>query len=736
MRNIRHSYLAFAAVPLLFLLSFALARPPAFEALANFVFDSYQRLQPRIWSPASPVRIIDIDDESLARIGQWPWPRTVLAELVDKAASKEAATIAFDIVFSEPDRLSPERLLSAIAADSQRAALQAALSGQITNDAAFAKAMAKLPVVLGSILTQMGNARAAPIVKAGFAHAGDDPQPWVPAFSNATEPLPIFAQAAAGIGALNWLPGRDQVIREVPLVVRQGTTLVPSLAAEALRTAQAASTISIRSSNASGQTAFGRSTGINAVKIGAFEIDTGPRAERRIHFSRTEPGRFIPAWKLLAGDVPAEEINGRILLVGTSAAGLLDQRATPIDRIVAGVEVHAQLIEHVAAGGSLARPDWAPAAEFFAAVALAIGVATLAYLASPIIGALVGFAAVTIMLALGWFAFSRGGVLLDPIYPSVTAGVTYLSCLVELFRHERRQKAHVKEAFGRFVSPAVVDRLATTPSRLVLGGESRELTLLFCDLRDFTGLSEGLSAEQLTAFMNDYLTPMTDVILAHDGTIDKYMGDAVMAFWNAPLDAPDHARQACLAALAMSDALVQFNRDREVADAELGRTPRIAHFGVGLNTGLCSVGNLGSIRRFDYSAIGDPVNVASRLDGLTKFYGAEILATEETRSGAADLAWLDVDEVRVKGRSSPTRIYLLAGGVEMARSTAFGDLLLQHNRARDDYRQKKFDSAAKAARALGAAHPLLQAYYARFAELCDEATATPDWSAVRNMADK
>ena len=702
------------------------------------MFDAYQRLQPRIWSPQSPVRIIDIDDESLARVGQWPWPRSVLAELVNKAATKQAASLAFDMVFSEPDRLSPEQVLKNIASDSQRAALQSALTGLISNDALFAQSMSQLPVVIGAIMTQSGSTPTRAPVKAGFVHAGDEPQPWVPEYANVAAPLAILADAAAGVGALNWLPGRDQVIREVPLLVRQGPTLVPSLAAEALRTAQAASTIAIRSSNASGETAFGRSTGINAVKIGAFEIDTGPHGERRIYFTHTEPRRFIPAWKLLAGDVPDDEIQGRILLVGASAAGLLDQRATPIDRLVAGVEVHAQLIEHVTEGGKLARPDWAPAVELLAALLLAAGVATLAYSASPIIGALVGFAAVVVMASCGWVAFSRAGVLIDPIYPSITAGLTYLSCVVELFRHERRQKAHVKEAFGRFVSPAVVERLATTPERLVLGGEARELTLLFCDLRDFTGLSEGLTAEQLTAFMNDYLTPMTDTILAHEGTIDKYMGDAVMAFWNAPLDAPDHARQACLAALAMSTALVQFNVDRRATDLALGREPRVARFGVGINTGICSVGNLGSIRRFDYSAIGDPVNVASRLDGLTKFYGCEILATEETCSAAADLAWLEVDEVRVKGRSTPTRLYVLTGGADAAQSPAFAAQRRQHNAALHDYRQKRFDAAARSAAVLAVEHPGMRTFYETFAGLCAEAAAQPttSWTPIRNMTEK
>ncbi len=736
--SLRRSYVAFTLLPLVALLAVTLVRPPAFDLLANFVFDSYQRLQPRVWQADAPVRVIDIDDESLRRIGQWPWPRSVLADLVNKAADQGAATLAFDVLFSEADRLSPDQIARSLSSAPQRAAVERALIGTIGNDVLLAAAMARMPVVLGTILTNADGPSAPTVVKAGFVHAGDDPLKWIVRYPNASAPLPVLADAAAGIGAMNWLPGRDQIIREVPLLLRQRDVLTPSLAAEALRTAQGVSTILVRSSNASGQTALGRSTGINALKIGAIEIFSGAHGERRIHFSHTEPRRFIPAWKFLAGEVDTNEIKDRILIVGTSAAGLLDQRATPLDRTVAGVEVHAQMIEHVLSGGHLARPDWAPGLEVLAALALSLGVSGLAFFASPIIGAAVGFVAVASMLAFGWFAFSSAGLLFDPLFPSITAGLTYLSGLVELFRHERGQKALVKEAFGRFVSPAVVERMSASRSSLVLGGESRELTLLFCDLRDFTSLSEGLTAEQLTTFMNDYLTPMTDVILEHDGTIDKYMGDAVMAFWNAPLDDPNHARSACLAALAMRTALDAFNAYRKGIDAALGRSELTARFGIGINTGLCSVGNLGSVRRFDYSAIGDPVNIASRLEGLTKFYDVDFLATHETRMAAGDLAWLEVDVVRVKGRAAPTTIYLLVGNAGEALSADYAALTLRHGTMLAAYRARQFDEAISQAQALADIQPQLSRFYLRYIEFCFEAAAVPahDWSPVRTMTEK
>ena len=298
------------------------------------------------------------------------------------------------------------------------------------------------------------------------------------------------------------------------------------------------------------------------------------------------------------------------------------------------------------------RPDGLPPLELLAACVLALIASLAASVASPLVGALAGFGAIAAILGAGWHSFNAYGVLIDPLFPSATIVVSYLAGVVELFRHERSQKAQVKNAFGRFVSPAVVERLAASPDRLTLGGEGRVITLMFCDLRDFTHISEGFDASEIIAFMNDYLTPMSDLVLASGGTIDKYIGDAIMAFWNAPLDDPDHARNACRTALAMRAALVAFNATRATADAAHGRAQRVVRFGLGLNTGFCSVGNIGSIRRFDYSAIGDPVNVASRIESLTKFYAIDLMASEETQKAAPDFAWLEIDSVRVKGRET------------------------------------------------------------------------------------
>ena len=738
--KIGRAYVGVVALPLIAMIAVGMSQPPFLEDLRNFVFDSYQRLSPRKAPDDGPVRIINVDEESLKRIGQWPWPRSRMAEIVHRLNEAGAATIAFDMTFAEPDRLSIENLVTTITDPEVRAALQADVAKAETNDAAFAREIAAAPVVLGGVLI---NDRMPPSTLPqtfGFAAAGDDPMDFIPEFAGAVLPLPGLASAAKGVGAFNWLPDRDQVVRKVPLFLASGGRVYPGLAMEALRVAQGASTYVVKSSNASGQTAFGAKTGINTVKSGEYQIATGPNGDVRVHFSPHDPHRFLPAWKLLAGELDNAEIKGRIILVGISAAGLLDQRATPINASVPGVEVHAQLIEFVMEGAQLVRPDWAPALELFLAIVLAIALVFALPLASPLFGAALGAVCVVLLVEASWWAFTRQGVLIDPLFPAVSAGVAYLSGVVMLFRAERATKNMVRNAMGRFVPPAIVARLAESPEKLVLGGESRELTLMFCDLRDFTALSEGLDAEGIIRFMNDYLTPMTDAIYAQGGTVDKYMGDAIMAFWNAPLDDAAHAAHAATAALTMLRELDAFNQRREAAHTE-GEAPFVqARFGIGLNTGLCAVGNLGSTQRFDYSAIGDPVNVASRLEGTTKFYGVPVIAAEVTRNAAPDFAWLELDRVRVKGRGGATRIFALIGDVAFAASSDFRAWREVHNAMLADYRERRFDeaqalAAKSSALALAAWRDSYTVYFSYFEQLKARPPG-PGWDGVRVLDEK
>jgi adenylate cyclase len=318
------------------------ADPFFVHALRLIAFDSYQQLAPQAYDPRLPVRIVDIDEPSLAKLGQWPWPRTRLRDLLVELNRKGAAVVGFDILFAEPDRTSVEEISKLL--PGAKAALLAENSGEPTNDEAFATALKEAPSVLA--LSLGGQNRPAP-AKAGFAIAGDDPRPLLPAFSGATGNLPILDAAARGIGAINWTPDRDQVVRRAPLVFRVGDALLPAFAAEVLRVAQGANTYVLKSANASAEMAFGKNTGLNHVKIGDLEIPTDSDGAIVVKFRPSNPAAYLPAWKVLAGEIPREEVGGRIVLVGTSAPGLLDLRATPLDVALPGVEIHAQVLEHV-----------------------------------------------------------------------------------------------------------------------------------------------------------------------------------------------------------------------------------------------------------------------------------------------------------------------------------------------------------------------------------------------------
>ncbi|MFO1124925.1 MAG: adenylate/guanylate cyclase domain-containing protein [Methylocystis sp.] len=694
----RRAYLLALVAAAALIFPWGVTQPRALDDLRNFVFDTFQRLAPRAYDAEAPTRVVGIDEKSLRAYGQWPWPRARLAELVDRLRELGAASIAFDFLFAEADRAEASQLLDAIPDGRARAEVAKLVAKTPSGDQLFAQALAQAPATLGVTLT---DAVAAPLpTKSGLATAGDDPAPFLASFAGAVGPEPKLAKAAQGLGATNWLPDHDQIVRRVPLVTRAGDAIMPSLALEALRIAQGESGIVIRSSNASGQTAFGKQTGVNAIKVGAFEVATGPNAEVRPRYSHSAAARDISAKEVLEGRVGRDQIEGRIIFVGALATGLGDIRATPLEPVVPGVDVHAQIVESIASGSLLARPDWAPGLEFIVAVLAFLLIMGLLFIAPPLVSAAAAPLAVIGLFAGSFYLFDRHGMLLDPAYPSLAIVGGYLFGAVTLWRAETSARRHVRQAFGKFVSPAVVDRLAEHPERLVLGGETRELTVLFSDLRNFSGISEGMSARELTQFMNDYLTPMTDAILEQDGTVDKYMGDAVVAFWNAPLDIDDHPRKAVVAALKMRAALVDLNAHRAQAAAASGHVAQPAAMGLGLHLGPCSVGNMGSIRRFDYSILGDTVNLASRLEGASKAFQTDIVASAAVRDAAPDFAWLDLGRVRVVGKSEATQVFAIAGDGGMAGSDSYVRWRKSHDLMREEYEAGRFEAAAERASAL------------------------------------
>ncbi|MBI4342738.1 MAG: adenylate/guanylate cyclase domain-containing protein [Candidatus Omnitrophica bacterium] len=695
-----------------------IAGSPLLESLQLQVFDQFQRAHPRPYQ-AVPVRIVDVDDATLARLGQWPWPRTLVARLVERLHALGASAIAFDIVFAEPDRTSPRQVLPlwpiAPAIDALRET-----AGQLPDhDQVLAQAIGEARVVTGFALTAEPNG-AQPALKTGIAHAGDDPLLYAVALRGAVTTLPSLEQPALGNGHFNLLAERDGMIRRVPLLLRLGDTLYPSLVAEALRVAQGASAVSVKSSGASGEASFGQHTGMARVKIGRFTIPTDERGRAWVYYTVLAPERTIPAWTVLDGSVEPGALEGAIVFVGTSATGLKDLRATPLNPVAAGVEVHAQLTEQVLAGQFLERPDWAGGAELVYLLVLGAGL----LVALPRLGALgaavFGAGAIAAALAASWYAFTALHWLLDPVYPSLVVLAIYLVSSFLSYLRTEAERRQVRQAFSRYLSPALVDRLARHPEQLRLGGERRVMTVLFADIQDFTAMAEQLSAEELGRFMNRFLTPMTQAVLEQAGTVDKYIGDCIMAFWNAPLEDPDHPSHGCRTALAMRRHLVEFNRRLEVERAQEGRPFAPVHIGIGVNTGECSVGNFGSEQRFDYSVLGDSVNLASRLQGQSKSYGVDVVIGESTaQSLGGSCAALELDLIAVKGKTQPGRIFALLGDEALARDERLHVLVRVHDEMLAAYRAQDWDRAETLIRQcleLDTAQTRLSALYRLYSE--------------------
>jgi len=490
------------------------------DRLSLICFDFYQRAAPREAGEA-PIRIVDIDDDSLAKVGQWPWPRTIIAQLVEKLRDAGAAAIAFDIDFAESDRTSPEALLPMLtqsgvdAADAQRL-----LASVVDPDQQLAKVMRTVPVVTGFIMAEQGGPRL-PAAKAGFALLGNDPLAHVDGFPKAIPNLPMFEEAAAGNGFLNQYVDWDHIVRRIPLVLRLGDKVYPSLVAEALRLALGARGYVLRAAGANGEKSFGVSTGLTAVRIGQLPaIPTDAAGRVWLYYSLPERDRRVSAADVLAGNFDRAAFSDHIVFVGTSAKGVVnDEQATPIAPDVPGVEIHAQLIEQILEQAFLARPDWAVGAEILFTILIGVGMILVLPRTGALLGAVLGGSAVITAFGTSWVAFKQARLLIDPVYPWAVLTLVYLAAsLIGYLRTEARQR-RIRRTFSQYMSPHYVEELARHPERLKLGGQARLMMIMFCDIRGFTSLSEHLDAETLTRFMNSFLSPMTEIITERKGTI-------------------------------------------------------------------------------------------------------------------------------------------------------------------------------------------------------------------------
>lgn len=707
------------------------------EALRLRSFDLMQRIEPRL-ETTFPVVIVDIDERSLSRIGQWPWPRTVIAQLVDRLTAAGALVVGFDIMFAEPDRTSPAALPNTLEGidDSTRALLRSLPD----NDEVFAESLSRCPCVLGyaTLSEYVPSGNRAPTSPAAIGEMGGDPRPFLELYPGVISNLAILENAAPGRGLFVTDPDQDGLVRRVPLLARVGDvgrltdsadktessaaqpiTVLPALATDMLRIASGQTTYTIKRS----------SEGITELVIGKYPVPTDREGQIWLRYANSDSRRFVSAASVLDGSIPAERFTGRFVLIGTSAVGLRDLRATPVALEMPGVEIQAQILESVISNDVLIRPNFMPGAEFAATAALAL----LLILFVPAVRASWSFVvlilAVTAAGAVSWYFFHENRILVDATFPAASAGIVYAVLVYLAHYRTEMQRRQTAEAFGRYLSPKMAERVSRDRNALKLGGDDRVMTVMFADARGFTTLSERYAREPqvLTGIVNKFLSAMSDEVQKLDGTVDKYMGDAVMAFWNAPEDQPGHPEIACRAALAMQAAIARLNEawqtDPEFAVPD--RTPPRIGVGVGINTGHCVVGNMGSEARLEYTVIGDPVNLASRIESQTKSYAVPIMITEATRRDAPTMAALEIDRIAVKGKVEAVTVYALLGDETVAASDAFKSLEAAQAEFLASYRARRWDDAEAQADALARDKPSLAGLYALFRTRIAELRTNP-----------
>jgi adenylate cyclase len=637
--------------------------PLPLQVLRNTVFDQYQRWSPRPYQE-TPVRIIDIDEESLARLGQWPWPRTRIAEIVTRLQAAGAAAIAFDAMFAEPDRTSPRAMLGVW---NPSADLRHAMTALPDHDALLARALSRGEVVLGHAMQREGKPPAHFARPYSMVNLGPSPLPFLHAFKGSVTSLPALQDAAAGNGAISFNPDSDGIVRRVPLMLRMGEEAVPSLIAEALRVAQGERNYFIKTGEVEGE-------GIQEVRIGALTIPTTPQGEIWVHYTRPAPERYIPAWKVLAGQVPNELLAGHILLVGTSAQGLMDLRFNPLGRVMPGVEAHAQALEQIFTEKHLSRPGWAPGLEMLIILAGGLLVGFIGISA----GAMLSAAATVAIFGLsgwgGWHAYSQHGLLIDPVMPGMTLLITFI--LASLYHHmasERRQR-WIKQAFAHYVSPNLVAHLVDHPDQLELGGRRQECSFIFTDLAGFTSLMEKIDPAEAVTLLNTYLDEMIAIAFRHDGTLDRIVGDAVAIMFSAPVPQPDHRQRALRCALEMHRFAKRYADEINAKGIPFGQTR------IGVHTGEVIVGNFGGSTIFDYRALGDPINTTARLESVNKQLGTLVCVSEATLSGQPDLPVRPIGRLVLKGKTQALMVYqpiVAEDGKEAEKDTAYENAYAQ-----------------------------------------------------------
>ncbi|HZP92396.1 MAG TPA: adenylate/guanylate cyclase domain-containing protein [Burkholderiales bacterium] len=641
--------------------------------------------------------IVDIDEKSLAAEGRWPWRRDKLGVLLDQLFDRyKAGIVGFDVVFAEPDESSGLDVLHTLAEGDLRgdARFQQALNQlapRLQYDRIFAEKLKNRPVVLGYYFSDVvgddGKGRTSgalprPALAPGtFKGKNVHFTSWIGYGAN----LPEFQAAAASGGHFNPWPDEDGITRRVPMLAEYDGAYYEALSLAVVRLGLGLPPV---------VPGFPQETvwtkgypGLEWLDVGSVRIPVDDLVTALVPYrGRMGSFRYVSATDVLRGKVAEAMLRNKIVLVGTTSPGLFDLRATPVDRVYPGVEIHANLIAGMLDGAVKQRPPYVLGAEVVLLLLTGVAMSVVLPLVNPLRATLITIAVLAAVFSTNVVVWTQGNLVLP-----LASGLIMIAVLFGLnmsygFFVESRAKRQITGLFGQYVPPELVDEMSQNPEAFSMEGESRELSVLFTDVRGFTTISEGLDPRQLSKLMNEFLTPLTRVIYRHRGTIDKYIGDCIMAFWGAPVQDPSHARNAVLAGLEMHKVLAGL-----APEFKARGWPEI-HIGVGVNTGRMSVGNMGSEVRVAYTVMGDAVNLASRLEGITKQYGVKMIVGETTRALAHDVVFRELDRVKPKGKEQPVTIYEPLGLQREVDGVVLDEIKLW-NQALRLYRSANWDMA-------------------------------------------
>ena len=691
------------------------------------------------------VALVTIDEKSLDELGRWPWPRTRMAQLLDALVKAEAGVVGFDIVWAEPDENSG---LKSLAAVKQKLAELRLSNRELERYLAEALKKADSDRILADSL-----ARSQRAILGYFFHfspregAGQkekdlqkDPPPLtsfnlvkftseeaarVPLFE-ASYPeanIPVLSQAAEGAGYFNIFPDPDGTVRWAPLVIKYQDRFYCSLSLAVLQKYMEGSPLALRIAE----------FGVEQMRLGKLSIPTNE--EGRVLINYRGPQKTFPhysATDVIHGRVPPKAFQGKIVLVGATAIGIYDMSVTPFEHVFPGLEIHANLIDSILQGDFLHRPNWITLVDILVIAGMGLILGALLLRVKALWGALVGGGLFLSVLALGKILFESQGVWMNLTYPTLNLVFIYLGVTGYRYMTEEREKKKIRGAFQYYLTASVVEEMLKNPDKLKLGGEKKDLTVLFSDIRGFTSIAENMTPEGLVKLLNEYLTSMTDVVFKHDGLLDKYIRNAVMAVWGAPLDQPDHAKRACLTALDMLDELHRLQKKWNAEGLP------VLNIGIGVNAGPMVVGNMGSSRRFNYTVMGDSVNLGSRLEGLNKVYGTNIIVSQMTfEKVEEEFLGRELDLVRVKGKGLPVKIFELLA----PRATASADqqaLAGVFHAGLEEYRKRNWEKAREILQSLLAKFPH-DGPAKIYLERCETLSQNPppaDWDGVYTMTTK